>query len=160
MTVGSMLPFDRLVTAMDQWAQQHPAASVFAQIGEGGRPPRHVEYLEMIDPTAFRQRCRECDVIVSHLGTGTLLMAAEVQRPLVALPRRHDLREVNSDHQLAAATWLQGRPGVEIVESEAGLGAAIERMTGRAGPRDFESATQAALCAVVAGFLREAAGPR
>lgn len=160
MTVGSMLPFDRLVAAMDQWAQQHPAASVFAQIGEGGRPPRYIEHCEMLDPAAFKRHCLECDVIVSHLGTGTVLTAADVQRPLVALIRRHDLREVNSDHQQAAAAWLRDRPGIAVVEHEAALGAEIARMAGHAGPGDFESASRATLCAAVADFLRKAVGPK
>ena len=156
MTVGSMLPFDRLVAAMDHWARQHPDASVFAQIGEGGRRPQHIECCEMLDPAAFRRHCLDCDVIVSHLGTGTVLTAAEVGRPLVALLRRHDLREVNSDHQHAAASWLRSRLGIAVVEHEGALGAEIERMVGCAGPQDFASASRATLCAAVADFLRKA----
>jgi len=34
-TVGSMLPFDRLIEAMDKWAADHPGHSLFAQIGKG-----------------------------------------------------------------------------------------------------------------------------
>lgn len=159
-TVGSTLPFDRLVRAMDRWAEQHPSASVFAQIGAGGTPPMHMTHAEMVEPIEFRRHCAESDLIVSHVGMGTVMTAAEVQRPLVALPRRHRLREVNSEHQSASAVWLKDRQGVCIVESEAELASAIERMAGKCGPADFEGASRVQLCNVVREFLEAAINQR
>jgi UDP-N-acetylglucosamine transferase subunit ALG13 len=60
---------------------------------------------------------------------GTVITAADLGRPLVALPRRASLGEVTSDHQSATARWLIGRPGITIVEDEMGLSAAIEAAT-------------------------------
>ena len=43
-SVGSMLPFDRFVHGVDEWAAANPGTPVFAQIGNGAAvlPPRHV----------------------------------------------------------------------------------------------------------------------
>ena len=38
-TVGTQLPFDRLIVALDQWAASSPDVEVFAQIGRGEYRP-------------------------------------------------------------------------------------------------------------------------
>lgn len=131
-TVGSMLPFDRLVRAADDWAAAHHEARVVAQIGDGSFRPRAMMFESMMAPSEYRQQCANADLIVSHAGMGTVITAAEVGRPLVVLPRRPDLGEVTSNHQLATARWLADRPGIAVIESEAELAAAIDRAVGRA----------------------------
>ena len=40
-TIGSALPFDRLVQAMDDWARDNPGEDILAQTGDGVfEPPR------------------------------------------------------------------------------------------------------------------------
>lgn len=129
LTVGSMLPFDRLVRAMDAWAGQHPEAEVKAQVGDGAWTPAAFAARAMYAPPEYRSLCEWADVIVSHVGMGTVITAADLGRPLVALPRRASLGEVTSDHQSATARWLARRPGITIVEDETGLAAAIEAAT-------------------------------
>jgi hypothetical protein len=60
-SVGSMLPFDRLVMAADDWAKANPDDPVFIQIGEGAYEPKqapwvrimpHGEYLQRMPPSA------------------------------------------------------------------------------------------------------------
>ena len=117
LTVGSMLPFDRLVKALDNWAKYHKEHSIFAQIGETSYRPKNFEYQQMITPSSFRKRCNECDLIISHVGMGTVLAAFEYNKPLIALPRRPELKEVTSNHQVASAKWLRNRPGIIIMEN-------------------------------------------
>ena len=38
-SVGTMMPFDRLIRAMDDWAKDHPITPVFFQIGKGSSFP-------------------------------------------------------------------------------------------------------------------------
>lgn len=127
LTVGSMLPFDRMVLAVDDWAAQHPDSEVFAQIGHGARRPQHFETAEMLTPDHYRRRMSWADLVVSHVGMGTVIAAAELQRPLLLMPREVTRGEVTSDHQQATARWLLGRPGLEIVSGEQELLAALDR---------------------------------
>lgn len=156
LTVGSMLPFDRLVRAMDAWARLHPQAEVRAQIGEGGWIPGAFSYQAMHAPGDYRALCEWADVIVSHVGMGTVITAAELGRPLVALPRRAALGEVTSDHQAATAQWLRGRKGITVVEDETGLGAAIESAAGGLAPDPAGDAGRERLIGVVRRFLLDA----
>ena len=38
-TVGTQLPFDRLIAAIDSWAGKNAQADIFAQVGDGGMHP-------------------------------------------------------------------------------------------------------------------------
>jgi UDP-N-acetylglucosamine transferase subunit ALG13 len=157
-TVGSALPFDRLVAAADAWAARHPDASVVAQIGDSGLRPRAMDHRAMFEPAEYRRRCQEADVIVSHAGMGTVITAAEVGRPLVVLPRRPERGEVTSGHQLATVRWLRGRPGLVVIESESELGAAIASASTSPGMRDFSRANRERIVACVREFLLRSIG--
>ena len=60
-TVGTQLPFDRLIIALDHWAKSKRNAEVFAQIGRGSYQPEHIDWTRDMDPQAFRHRMAQCD---------------------------------------------------------------------------------------------------
>ena len=155
-TVGSMLPFDRLIAAVDTWARAHPDALVVAQTGDGAMIPTAMEYHTMLPPARYRQYCADADVIVSHVGMGTVITAAEVRRPLVALPRRRELGEVTSDHQLATANWVRKRQGVIVIDSEAELGKAIAEAHRSADLQKFAEVSQVQLVECLRAFISDA----
>jgi UDP-N-acetylglucosamine transferase subunit ALG13 len=124
-TVGTMLPFDRLVLAMDRWAAKHPSDEVFAQIGQGSFEPRTMTWTRLLPPQEFAALARRAALIVAHAGTGSYFLAAEISRPVVMLPRLAANREHTTDHQLHTAAWLRGKPGVYIALSEEELPPAI-----------------------------------
>jgi exopolysaccharide biosynthesis glucuronosyltransferase PssE len=114
-TVGSMVPFDRLVESMDTWAAANPSVPVFAQIGDGKCVPKACRWQRMISPAEFDARCREAEVIVAHAGMGTILTALQFGRPLVIMPRRAELHEHTTDHQIATAERFGVREGITVV---------------------------------------------
>lgn len=126
-TVGSMLGFDRLVSAMDEWAEQHPREEVFAQIGDGRYAPANMRWTRLLSPTEFRARLRASRLLVAHAGMGSFFTAMEAQRPVVMMPRLAARQEHTTDHQLHTLKWLSARSGVYAVNSEAELPEAIDR---------------------------------
>lgn len=153
LTVGSMLPFDRLVRAMDAWAGEHGEARVFAQIGASRLQPVHLDFRAMLSPGEYRQQFAESDLVVSHVGMGTVITAAELGKSLVMLPRRPDLHEVTNNHQFATAQWLKGRPGVRIVLSADELAPAIAESIGGAGISQLETGTRGQLIGAIRQFI-------
>lgn len=129
-TIGTMLPFDRLVEAMDRWAAAHPSEEVFAQIGQGSYEPRHMPWTRLLPPEAFADRARRAALIVAHAGTGSYFLAAELCKPIVMLPRLSANREHTTDHQLHTAAWLRDKPGVHVALSEDELPGAITQALG------------------------------
>ena len=120
-TVGSMLPFNRLITCMDKWAKDNDVTDVFAQIGDGSYVPRHMEWTRMIGRQDFLTHVRDASLIVAHAGMGSILTAAEFRKPIVLLPRFAAAREHTTDHQVHTAKWLSGRPGIYVAMTDAEL---------------------------------------
>lgn len=126
LTIGTMLPFDRLVRAVDRWAAGGRA--VFAQIGDrAAYEPRHMEWTRLMPPDAFAQRVAQSRLLIAHAGTGSYFLASAQRRPIVLFPRRASLGEHNTDHQVETARWLGQRPGVFVAMTEDELPDAIER---------------------------------
>lgn len=124
-TVGSALPFDRLIAAMDKWAAKNPEVEIFAQIGEGQYVPDHMTHKRMVGPTEFRQLSEDADVIVAHAGMGSVITAFELGKPIVLLPRLASAREHTTDHQLHTAGWLRSKASIFVANSEDELGMKI-----------------------------------
>jgi UDP-N-acetylglucosamine transferase subunit ALG13 len=126
-TVGSQLPFDRLVMAVDAWAGGHSAPEAFAQIGQSGYRPAHMQWAQHLSADAFRGKLEAASVIVSHAGMGNLLAALQARKPMIVLPRRAALNEIRNDHQLGTAKWLRQLAGITVVEDTAELAEALCR---------------------------------
>ncbi|HTZ48951.1 MAG TPA: glycosyltransferase [Verrucomicrobiae bacterium] len=102
-TVGSSEPFDRLVHAVDEWAEQRGRTDVFAQIGRSNYQPKHIECSQFLGPSEFRERFDAAEFVVAHAGMGSIITALEIGKTMVVMPRRAHLGETRSDHQVATA---------------------------------------------------------
>ena len=120
-TVGTDLPFDRLIRAVDAWAADNPQHHVYAQIGATSYQPENIEYAPFIEPADFKQRFREADIIVSHAGMGTILSSLQYQKPLLVMPRIAALGEHRNEHQLATAKHLAELDRVNVAQDETAL---------------------------------------
>lgn len=129
LTVGTQLPFDRLVRAVDDWCAVSAPCAVFGQIGEPGRAgyrPKHFDWWPFVDPEEFRRRFDQASVIVAHAGMGSIITALLHQKPIVIMPRRDDLGEHRNDHQYATAKSFANRPLVHVAMTEQELPAQID----------------------------------
>jgi UDP-N-acetylglucosamine transferase subunit ALG13 len=126
-TVGAQMHFDRLVRAVDEWARERGRRDVFAQIGPAEYVPTFVEHTRLLEPPEFDRRYREAKVIVAHAGTGSILQAMELSKPILVMPRRAKLRETRNDHQVATAERFQKR-GVPVAWDEVELREKLDRL--------------------------------
>jgi UDP-N-acetylglucosamine transferase subunit ALG13 len=123
---GSVFPFDRLIRAMDDWAAVHAAEDTFAQIGAGAYEPAHMRWVRRLQQAEFARTIAAARLIVAHAGMGSTITAGQFGKPIVLLPRVKRLGEHNTDHQVATANWLRGKPGVYVADTDADLGMRIE----------------------------------
>lgn len=127
-SVGSMLPFDRLVRAVDEWAADNPQTPVFIQIGDGGFEPQHAEWARIIDHGDYSRRLAHSDLFVAHVGMGSILQALEARKQMLLMPRHAALREHTTDHQLDTAARFGDVAGLEIVDDETRLKSEMSRL--------------------------------
>jgi UDP-N-acetylglucosamine transferase subunit ALG13 len=114
-TVGTQLPFDRLIDAMDAWAAGS-GEPVVAQAGPHADAARwpHLDIRTHLRPSEFETQFAAARIVVGHAGIGTILSAQRFRRPLVILPRRASLGEHRNDHQMATAREVMRLPGVHV----------------------------------------------
>lgn len=129
-TIGSMFPFDRLIRVMDDWAAATGRTDVFAQIGDGKYEPRNMRFARKLSQSDFGATVEKADVVVAHAGMGTVITAGRAGRPLVLLPRIQERGEHTTDHQIATANWLRGKPGIFVADADADLPGAIDAALG------------------------------
>ena len=150
-TVGTQLPFPRLLQALNRLAVTH-SLRIIAQTCGDLPGARAIEQHPFLSPEELERLARQAEVIVGHAGIGTVFAATRARRPLVLYPRRVALGEHRNDHQMATAASLQSRKGIHVAWDDAEL----ERLL-LAGPltalEPGESPTLPALVAAVAAFV-------
>jgi UDP-N-acetylglucosamine transferase subunit ALG13 len=148
-TVGSQMPFDRMIQAVDTWAGEAGRTDVVAQIGETDLRPRNIEWFERVGPAEFEQRCTDADLLIAHAGMGSILTALENGTPVLVMPRRGALRETRNDHQVATAAALSAQGRVMVAMDEVELVAALHNLGPlEASPTISAHATDELLAAV------------
>ena len=126
--VGTQLPFDRLIRAMDQWCGRSGTEG-FAQIGDvdpGGYLPKSMAWCRFLGPDDWDERFAAADVVVAHAGMGTIISALMAGKPIVIMPRRVAYNEHRNDHQVATTRRFEGRPGVHVAMHELELPTMVE----------------------------------
>ncbi|OZB19064.1 MAG: hypothetical protein B7X55_04055 [Rhodobacterales bacterium 34-62-10] len=124
-TVGTQLPFDRLLSALNDWAHLNPNVPVTAQTGAIRTQYAHLTCHTHLDQAAFAAQMAQASVIVAHAGMGTILAAAEAGKPVILMPRRAAYGEHRNDHQLATAAEMAVLSNVTVIDDARDLGAAL-----------------------------------
>jgi UDP-N-acetylglucosamine transferase subunit ALG13 len=116
-------PFDRLVRAA---AALPDSVELLVQHGSSrvrhGRQGRWVDFLSFDELHAAMEAA---DVVVSHAGVGSILLAQRCGKRPIVVPRRFSLGEAVDDHQLPFARRLAELGALTLVEAEERLAAAI-----------------------------------
>lgn len=153
-SIGSLLPFDRLVKAVDEWALENPSHELLVQIGEGAYEPRHCPWVRILSAQDYRQRLRAADLFVAHVGMGSILQGLEERKQMLLLPRQSALREHTTDHQLHTAERFRSTPGIRIAADAEALKADIGPLLERPmAPGAISDAASDQLLGRLSGFL-------
>jgi UDP-N-acetylglucosamine transferase subunit ALG13 len=134
-TVGTDMPFNRLVRVVDDWSLATGRQDVFAQIGETDWHPEHIAWSRFLQPPEFARRFAEAEVVVAHAGMGTILSALQWGKPILVMPRRASLGEQRNEHQLATARRLVELGKINVAMDETELLAMLDSL-GQLRPRE------------------------
>ena len=145
-TVGTQLPFDRLLAGLDSWAALNPEVPILAQTGRTTRSFAHISTVRELDQSAFRDHFEQARLVVAHAGMGTILSATELGKPVVLMPRLARFGEHRNDHQRDTAAEMARLSNVTVVEDGEALHAALDlaRARGFTFASDAPGASRAA----------------
>jgi UDP-N-acetylglucosamine transferase subunit ALG13 len=155
-TVGTQLPFPRLIQALDQLAPRL-GEEVIAQTGKPDPGLRHVVQHDNLPPRQFDELFQTARTVVAHAGIGTVLAARKYRKPLILFPRRAAFGEHRNDHQIATAEQLAGRPGIHVAWTAEELEALLLNRDLAAPQADAVSPELEQLHNTLRGFLRQQA---
>jgi len=136
LTVGTQLPFERLVMAMDEWAEHCPDVGIIAQVGSTVYRPKHFPYVPSLDPEQYYEAFESATVVVSHAGMGTIISALERNKPFLLMPRVAALNEHRNDHQLGTAAHFDKYDLIQVVTDAKALHVALDAvLSGEIAPQ-------------------------
>jgi len=156
LTVGTELPFDRLVRAVDSWCADNDV-QVIGQIGDpgpGGFYPRHFQYEKFLSSEQYNEYYDRAELIVAHAGMGAIITALVNAKSILVLPRLHRLREHRNDHQLATARRFADRAGVYVAYDEEEIGPMLTSLCQKGGRKQLKGASEFADERLI-GVIRE-----
>ena len=157
LTVGTQLPFDRLVKAVDKAVNKSGMGEVvFAQIGKSEYRPFSFEAVSCLDKHLFDKHFCEASCIISHAGMGTIVLAMKYNKPLLVMPRRSCYREVVNDHQIAIAKRLEQMGHILVAYKEEEIPEKLEQLKTFV-PRERQAQPQA-VAVRISRFLKKCAG--
>ena len=101
-TVGSQkFQFNRLLQKVDELIEKGIIKDkVFAQIGVSDYKPNHYEYIDFMTQDDFNKRLDECNLLITHAGTGVIVNAVKRGKKVIATPRLAKYGEHVDDHQI------------------------------------------------------------
>jgi len=133
-SVGHQMPFDRMVRAVASWAEERDRRDLFAQVGDTNYRPGAFAAEPFLTPVEFRRHIEAASHVVSHAGTGNIIAALSLGKPLVVMPRRAELAETRNDHQLATARYFEQAGHLVVVHDEAEMHKALDELDAQPPP--------------------------
>jgi UDP-N-acetylglucosamine transferase subunit ALG13 len=152
-TVGAQMPFDRLVKTVDQWAGENDRDDIFAQIGQSEYHPSNIQWTNFLEPEEFMRKFEAAKVIVAHAGTGSIITALQLGKPILMMPRRANLRETRNDHQIATSEQFRRFDSVQVAWDENELVKKLESIDNLRGSRRIESYASSELVRAIREFI-------
>ncbi len=120
-TVGTQIPFDRLIQAVSDWIGDSKEVEAFAQIGDSKIVFPNMECKRFVDLAEYSRRVEWCDLLIGHAGMGAILTSLEAGKPIIIMPRKASLGEHRNDHQLATAKRFAEMGRVKVAMEGADL---------------------------------------
>lgn len=152
-TVGTQMPFDRMIRVVDEWATKRGRSDILAQVGPSAWKPKHVRWVEFMNPLDFRRRVEEADVVVAHAGMGSIITALELGKPILVMPRRCQFREHRNDHQVDTAQRLLEQHRVSVAFEPEELGTKLDQLDSLSAAKRVKPQASAELLDALRDFV-------
>ena len=102
--------FDRLVRYVDDMVgTQQLKSKVFIQYGYSNYRPVNTESSQWLTASAMRDMAAKCDTYVTHGGPGSIILAWEVGKLPIVVPRQERHGEHVDNHQVEFTKYLESR---------------------------------------------------
>lgn len=137
-TVGTQLPFERMLREVDLLAGEVESEEFFAQIGDSSYEPVNMKWVRSMDEITYYECLSKAKVILGHAGMGTIISSVDYDVPLVMFPRYFSKQEHRNDHQLSTARKFSRLSGIFVVYDNDDLVSVFAEAFSFSGKRGIE----------------------
>jgi UDP-N-acetylglucosamine transferase subunit ALG13 len=120
-TVGTQLPFNRLLDLMDDWSNNNKNIKIIAQIANSKLTYKSIETYDYLKPADYENLVKKALVLVGHAGTGTIFTGRKYGVPIIIMPRIVEFNEHRNGHQRSTAEVFKNVRGVYVAEDKESL---------------------------------------
>ena len=109
-------PFNRLVEAIDHLkGDGRIKQEVFVQTGYSTYAPRFCQYKDLIPFDEMMKRMSEAEIVVTHGGTGSIMLVLYHRKVPVVVPRQKKYNEHIDDHQVLFCNTMEAKRKIIVV---------------------------------------------
>jgi UDP-N-acetylglucosamine transferase subunit ALG13 len=102
--------FNRLIQAIDGLKNSNfPETDIFIQTGYSTYKPRYCQYKDFIRFDEILKRIEDAEMIITHGGTGSIMLVLYRQKIPVVVPRQKKYDEHIDNHQLIFCKMLESK---------------------------------------------------
>ncbi|MGE5341009.1 MAG: glycosyltransferase [Candidatus Omnitrophota bacterium] len=133
-------PFDRLVQHLDRLKETNRVThDIYIQTGYSSTRPRYCQHREFLPFDETMKRMAEADIVITHGGTGSVMLALYHGKIPVVTPRQRRYNEHIDDHQVLFCKTLESRNRILAVYDMEDLEATINNYENLVRPfRQFQ----------------------
>ncbi len=131
-TVGTIMPFDRMVSGVEKLLQEQKIQEpIAAQTGESTTSFQGIDSFVSCSFEELNQRMENADVVICHGGSGSILGALKAGAHVVAMARKPEFKEHYDDHQKDITGAFEAMGLISVAKDEYDLLRAIEEAKAR-----------------------------
>lgn len=129
-TVGSQkFQFNRLLKKIDELIEEDKIKNdVIAQTGVSTYPIKHYASFDFLSSEQFEKYMKKADLIITHGGTGTIVMASKMGKKIIGVPRLVKYGEHVDDHQMQILQEFKKANLIEVAYTTEELEEALRRV--------------------------------
>ena len=97
--------------------------------------------LDLVNEEEFKKLVKECDLLITHGGVGSILEGIKQHKKIIAVPRKKEYKEHTNDHQLQIVKEFSRLSYIIAIEDVKELSNALEQSK-TFKPKTFQSNTK------------------
>ena len=117
-TVGTQLPFERMLDSVNKWLAKNIEVDCIGQVGPTDTTYEYIRSHKFMSVEEIDKYYSDSDLIIAHAGMGSILTALYNSKPIIIMPRVSEFGEHRNEHQVHTAKVFSGRSGVSVVMNE------------------------------------------
>ncbi len=142
-TLGSQkFQFNRVLKEVDKLIEKGVIKEqVYAQIGYSDYKPKNYSYENFVDRNTFSKFMDNCDLLITHGGTGAIITGVKKEKKVIAIPRLKKYGEHVDDHKLDIVSQFKDMGFIYAVYDVQELGEALTLIRGMSFKRYHSNTT-------------------